>query len=284
MNEYLPWTKVFKWIAFSALVTSTLVGTSLFYWNYYQRELASNSYYNIVALWQVCCHKEPLQTDFLAELLDLSSDQPTNLYQFDLKAAKQKLLAYPIIKTAKIKKVKPGMLHIEYAMRQPIAYLPEYSNTAIDKDGVLIPSKPFYTPKNLYELVLGLPKGLSWGTKISGIRIDLVRSIIKTLSQHDLEESFHLTRIDVSKAFSKRYSEREIVINLEEPLENDRSDNTVKSIQIVLRFSPDNWPEQLLNYKALRQLLIAEALAANHDVPLQYVVDMRISQLAFLAR
>ncbi len=272
MRENLPWKKVFKWIFFSTLATWSLASVSWIYWRHRQQELASNDRYNIVAIWQVCRHKEPLQTDFLAELLELSCDQPTNLYRFDIKAAKQKLLAYPVIKSAEIKKVMPGMLFVEYSLRQPIAYLAEYSNTAIDAEGVLIPSKPFYTPKNLHEWVLGLPKGLEWGTKISGKGMLLIHELIEVFN---LNENVRLTRIDVSKAFSKIYGEREIVLFVEELIEGKEGiEWDSKRMELVLRLSPDNWREQIANYVMLRPVLKAEGKGG-------YVVDLRISELAY---
>ncbi len=280
MKEYLPWKKAFKWIISSALVTAGMTAAGLFYWNHHHDDLTSNERYNIVALCQSCNHKEPLQTDFLAELLDLSFDKPTNLYRFDINEAKQKLMANAIIKSVELKKVKPSMLFVEYSLRQPIAYMPEYTNTAIDGEGVLIPSKPFYTPKNLYELVLGLPPGLTWGMKIFGNRIDLVQELLKDISQQDYAEGFRLTRVDVSKAFSKRYGEREIVLFFEESIESGVERRFEKNLQLILRLSPDNWQEQLTNYQRLRQKMRVEAIGVGK--PLHYIIDMRLSQLAFI--
>ncbi len=280
MKDQVPLKKAFKWIISSALVTAGVTGAGLFYWNHHQEDVTSNDRYNIVAICQSCNHKEPLQTDFLAELLDLSFDQHTNLYRFDIKEAKQKLLTCPLIKSMELKKVKPSMLFVEYSLRQPTAYMAEYTNTAIDEEGVLIPSKPFYTPKNLYELVLGLPTGLEWGMKITGNRMSLVQELLKEFSQHDYTESFRLTRVDVSKAFSKRYGEREIVLFFEESIGSEHEIKSSKNLHLILRLSPDNWQEQLTNYQKLRQNLRAEALKVGKS--LHFIIDMRLSQLAYI--
>ncbi|MBA3604090.1 MAG: FtsQ-type POTRA domain-containing protein [Parachlamydiaceae bacterium] len=283
MKNSLPWKKAFKWIISSTLVTSALTSAGVFYWNHHQEDLTTNDRYNIVALCQSCSHKELLQTDFLAEILGLSFDKPTNLYRFDINAAKQKLSACPIIKSVELKKVKPSMLFLEYSLRQPIAYLVEYANTAIDSEGILIPSMPFYTPKNLYELVLGLPSGLDWGMKITGNRIILMQELLEDISRQDYADGFRLTRIDVSKAYSKRCGEREIVLFFEESIENGIENKVCKNLQLTLRLSPDNWHEQLTNYQSLRQKLRNEARGVSEiGKPFRFIIDMRLSQLAFI--
>ncbi len=293
MKNYIPWKQALKWIITSTLVTSGFTAAGLFYWNHHQENLTSNDRYNIVALYQSCTHKELLQTDFIAELLDLSFDKPTNLYRFDINSAKQKLATCPIIKSVELKKVKPSMLFVEYSLRQPIAYLAEYTNTAIDAEGILIPSMPFYTPKNLYEVILGLPSGLNWGMKLLGNRITLVQELYEEITRADYADadSFRLTRIDVSKAFSKRCGEREIVLFFEESIESGIENKVGKNLQLTLRLSPDNWQEQLINYQRLRSKLRAEASELREESegdvgavgkPLHFIIDMRLSQLAFI--
>lgn len=254
----LPFKKALKWILLSTVLVSGSVTGGLLYWHHHQQSLLSDPHYTLVAIMQSCRDQEPLQTNYLAELLDLSVNRPTNLYRFNVQEAEQKLLASPLIKSAKIKKIKPGMLYIEYSLRKPIAYVLDYSNTAIDIDGVLIPFKPFTTPKKVPELILDLPACLTWGENVSGEKVALAHEIIKLTNEEGLNI---LKRIDVSKAFSKRCGEREIVLFFED-----------SNAQTAVRFSPQNWKKQLINYKKLRLNMAT----------FPRTVDMRISQLAFI--
>lgn len=103
-----------------------------------------------------------LPTTYLAEILQLSSDQPTLFSEFDFKQGKQKLLQTFAIKEATIRKIKSGILLIDYQLRTPIALLGGYANTAIDQEGVLFPLLPAYFPQKLPLLFLPL-ENPKWG-------------------------------------------------------------------------------------------------------------------------
>lgn len=260
----------------STLLVSGSVAGGLLYWHHHQQSRFSDPHYTLVAIVQSCRDKEPLQTNYLAELLGLSINQPTNLYRFNVQEAEEKLLKCPLIKSAKIKKIKPGMLYIDYSLRKPIAYVLDYSNTAIDADGVLIPFKPFNTPKKVPELILALQAGLAWGENVSGEKISLAYDVMKQISEEELNQVCGLKRIDVSKAFSQRCGEREIVLFFEDYSGAYSNAQTTTSQLCIVRFSPQNWQKQLVNYKKLRQKMALEKQS------LPCMVDMRISQLAFI--
>ena len=58
-----------------------------------KNDLFKDNRFNITAIAQVCSKGQNLKSGYLAEWLDLSVDKPENLYHYDLKAAKEKLLA-----------------------------------------------------------------------------------------------------------------------------------------------------------------------------------------------
>src|ERR1700722_8295427 len=101
----------------------------------------------IQALAQASPDGELLKIGCLAELLDLSLDQPKSLLSFSCKAAEERLRKQPIFQEAALSKIKPRTLLVEYRLRRPIAFLGDYSNTALDDTGSLFPFHPFYTPK-----------------------------------------------------------------------------------------------------------------------------------------
>lgn len=277
----LPWRKALAWVFLSTLLISGSLGAVLLYWRYHRANRASDSRYTIVAIIQSSDSNEPLQTDYLAELLGLSMDQPSNLYRFNTQEAAQKLLTSPIIKSAEVKKILPGMIYVKYSLRKPAAYIGDYLNAAIDEDGRLIPAKPFYTPKNIPELFLGLPEGLSWGNNIFNEKTALAQSVLNDANQLNFSQC-QLRRIDVSKAFSKRFGEREIVLSFETNTHcSEELDSPVRLVSIV-RFSPDNWQSQLLMFPHIYERIVQGMYKAFSKVENHYVIDMRISQLAFI--
>lgn len=278
MNARLPWRKALTWILLSTLLVSGSLGAGLLYWRYYRIQRAADPRFAIVGIIQECDGHEPLKTDYLAELLGLCVDQPENLYRFSTKEAKQKLLANPMIKSAEVKKILPGMIYVKYSLRKPIAYIGDYSNAAIDGEGRLIPAKPFYTPKNIPELLLGLPAGLAWGDSILDEKVALAQQILDAAKQLPCR----LRRIDVSKAFSKRLGEREIVLFFESSIHFNEDMKTTERQMSIVRFSPDNWQSQLLKYSSLHKHITQGKYKAFSKAKNRYVIDMRISQLAFI--
>lgn len=129
----------------STLLTTTLFFIAFFAWKKHRRSLLSDEKYRIVSIVQTGPEKEALKTACLAELLGLSSDQPTQLYAFNLKKGEAKLLASPLIASARLKRLPPSTLYIDYEVRKPIAWLADYKNTAIDASGHLFPVTPFST-------------------------------------------------------------------------------------------------------------------------------------------
>ena len=135
-------------ILLSLLCTTGIALVGVWYWQKVQKKQEEDPQFTIVALAQSTTSVDPLKSAYLAELLGLSTDQPQNLYAFDRKAALAKLEGSSLIKKSTLTKVKPGTLLIEYEVREPIAFSGDFSNTAIDEEGFLIPFKPFFTPKS----------------------------------------------------------------------------------------------------------------------------------------
>jgi len=280
-RQKVPWRRAFVLIGVSILLVSGTAAVGTFFFLRFREARVRDSRYNIVAVVQHCHQNEGLKTSLLVELLQLSVDQPMNLYCFDVQAAKETLLECPIITMAEIKKIKPGTLYIDYALRKPIAYVGDYSNTAVDDQGVLIPFKPYYTPKNIPELILGLdsdPLVPVWGSVLEGAKSQLAFSLLKAFNEHFAIEGCSVRCIDISKAFAVSCGQREIVITLDERAES--------LSRRVLRLTVENYSEQLANYLVLRQELNKRFMDAQ-DLPSsisRLVVDMRIPKLAFINR
>lgn len=280
MNSKVPLKKAILIIALITFMVCSPIAFAVIYFKSLMNQRFSDPKYAIEAIVQTSSEKEPLKTSYFAELLHLSVDQPTNIYQFNMEQGLQKILRSPLIKRAELKKIYPGTLYIHYALRVPIAYLVDYTNTAIDKDGVAIPFKPFFTPKILPEIYLGLKDEVDasfFGLKLGTPQVSMALNLINFLSKETFFDHCRLKRIDVSRGFASSYGQREIVVILEvknESLVNQRSILT-KHLRI-LRLSSANYEQELKNYSGLAKFLMQKDSLKN------LIIDLRIPNLAFI--
>lgn len=295
--SHIPLRRAVMWILLSTLAVSGSAALGLLYFKYVRGMRGTDPKFNIIAIVQTGPEKEALKTVYLAELLGLSVDKPTNLYRFRSSEGKEKLLASPLIKSADVKKIIPGTLYIDYVARKPVAFLEDYTNTAIDMDGVMIPFKPFFTPKRLPIVVLGLsqhdyPTGSSlWGTKIRGIRARLALDLLAFAQEKCCSKASLLTRVDVSHAYASSYGQRQLVLEFEDKLEIDREGHPVLIIlPRILRLSVENYSKALADYLVLRNYLDEKEMKTHSHPPKGTVVrapakviDLRIPDLAFLS-
>jgi hypothetical protein len=259
----IPLKKAFVWITLSVLAIS---GSATFGWLYtlqWKQALKHSPEYLITQIALTSPHLDALEPDFFAELLQLSSDKPTNQYQLNEKQAEKKLQSHPLIKKATVKAVSPNGLHIDYEMRAPVAYLGDIKNGGVDDEGVLIPCRPFFTPKRIPRYYLGLQDDVSWGEQIKGERIRLAETLRRDIEHKGaFVKSLDLTRIDAPS-----YGEREICVLIEE--END---------------AYETWPVLLrLNHKdPFRSLSTYWLYREKKPVSSPLILDLRIEDLAFI--
>lgn len=273
------------WILLITVVISGSTLIAILYYLHIQEIRELDPKYHIVAIVQSSTDREALKTVYLEELLDLSIDQPVNIHRFNCIEARNKLLTSPLIKDAEVKKILPGTIYVKYNLRKPIAYLGDYTNTAIDKEGFLIPFNPFFTPKNLPEIILGFQSNdnsehsgmiwKGWGTPISGMKAELAFKLYHFISSYCCSETSVLKRIDVSRAFASSFGQRQIVIVLEDLVEK-KIDRGVSLLPVsrILRLSTEAYQQQLAQYLVLRDRLRSDEAAT--------ILDMRIPQLAFI--
>lgn len=253
----LPFVTALTWIIGSAvLITGGTYKGVKSYSKYKQRINFSPEYY-LSRIIQTGPQKEALNTAYLAELIHISADTPTTYGRFDPRLAARQLLRCPVIKEASVEVMAPDTIYIDYMVRQPVAWLYDFTNTAIDEDGYPFPVSPFFTPKNLPEIYLATPQKLSWHKPVEGKNIELALDILKLASFFQLE----LKRVDVSKAFAESLGSREIVVV-----------TTNAGFSHYLRLTPKNYAQELGNYLELRSTL----------PPKPQIIDLRLSQLGFI--
>ncbi|MCH9612610.1 MAG: Cell division protein FtsQ [Chlamydiia bacterium] len=170
------------------------------------------SKYFVTKIIQTGSEKNALPTFYLSQLLELAADRPVSLYSIDVRRAQEMLLSSPCIKEARVIRQFPDTLYIDYTVRRPVALLGDFVNAAVDKEGVVFPLAPFYSPKNLVEIVLGLGVStLEWDRKpqIDMERLKEAFSVIEKVGEADLGD-YQLVKLDMTQCKQKSYGKREI--------------------------------------------------------------------------
>jgi len=274
----------------STLLTLVLIFGVYWLWKKHRNERLYSTTYQIKSILQTGPEKEALKTSYLAEILGLSLDKPTQLYAFDLKQGEKHLLSSPLIASAKLKRMAPETLYIDYEVRKPVARLADYKNIAMDMGGFLFPLAPFFSPKHLPEIYLGLPAFISW--KLENPRLDLALEILRFVEAAPWKEGLRVQRIDVSNAFTTSLGQREIVLFTEEELFIPQKEGEVVFVfPKILRLTPKDYKQQLSNFFSLRrtmmedyqkQLASLKPCKGGRYTP--RIIDLRIPQLAFVER
>ena len=288
-SKQISVTRALGVIFFSAIICNTLayIGIRAYFTS------NKNAKVNfITAIVQTGPQKEALKTDYLAELLSLTKDSPPLVSHFSLSKAKERLLSSPVIKEAKVQILQPGILYVDYTVRQPLALISDLENTAVDEHGVLFPLNPFFPPKNLPEFYLGLPReAMKWKMPLACREYILAEQLFHLFYQPALQELFHLKKIDVSKAFDESFARREIVVTLEDEIAiRAEGREVVCFFPRLLRLSTKNYAAALNNYLSFRQELLetertkfsAFTGVENQIRMPERVVDLRIPEVAFL--
>ncbi|MCC5831433.1 MAG: hypothetical protein JJU12_00115 [Chlamydiales bacterium] len=248
------WKKVFLVLALSCCGISGGTAAGYFFYRYTCRLHEADEASVIEAIVQTAALYAPLQTAYLSEVLDLSGDRPSNFSRFDLKEAYERLVATYIIREACIKKIKPNILYLEYEAREPIAYLGDYTNTAIDGEGALFPYLPFYPPRRLPEVYLGAYAPPNpWGEKLEGESLAFVHAILRGFQPGSVE------RIDLSQSKAASAGTRQIVVVLKKGP--------------ILRLTPKNYAQELEYY---------HILAAQISLDGGCVLDFRNPEVAYI--
>lgn len=292
----LPLVQALGWIVGSSLVISAS-GHALFK-AVLQKDNSTQKQAKITSLIQTGPQKEALRSEYLAQLMGLSKDRPQLVSRFDLKKAKVSLLSSPLVQEAHVKVLKPSTLYVDYTVRQPLAWLYDYENIALDREGFLIPMYPFFPPKNLPEIYLGLaPFGerpaiahlpiAAWNEPLKGPIIELAFDLLSRM-QPLSRDLFRIKRIDVSKAYEESLGRREIIVLVDNEIFLPESSDPIISTH-YLRLSTKNYPQELGNYLELRktvldndlQKLKGQGLSQKMSLP-EKIIDLRLPQLAYI--
>lgn len=254
-----------------------------------KRQIDPNT--TIKAIIQTGPQKGALKTSYLAEILNLSADYPSLSKGFDLKKARKKLLSSPVIKKVEVKFAGPEILYIDYTTRQPVALLYDYKNTALDQEGCPFPLVPFFSPKKLPEIYLGMNEDLRFNQPIEGEKINLAFDLLKILTGPIIDGFFNVRRIDISNAFKESFGKREIIVRVaDESFVMQDGKEVCFIFPRLLRLSTKHYTQELGNYLKLREKLLdkekKQLIFPEGEEKLvmcrEKVIDFRIPQLAFI--
>lgn len=295
----MQWTYRRAWTVLigSTVGTVVLFCVSFAFWHRERERRLTDEKYRVTAIVQTSLEREALKTSFLAQWLDLSMDRYVSLYAIHVKEAEKKLLSCPLISQAKVKRIFPSTLYIDYSIRKPIAYLADYKNVGIDCLGCIFPMAPFYSPKRLPEIYLGLPavenRVSFWQGPIQDHRLSLAFEILHIFDGISWQEGMHLKRIDVSNAFASSAGRREIVLMIEDELTIRKEGQEVVCIfPKILRLPLKGYSQQLSNFFSLRRSMLEDyrsqiAKLQYSQTPVQFaqrIIDLRIAECAYVQK
>jgi len=256
MSKNLPLVESLAWIICSTLFITG--GTYAVAKNAlrHQKQRRSDPNFFLSRIVQTGPQREALSTVYLAERMGVSADRPRPIASFRPKEAEARLLASPVIRKASVKVIEPNTIYVDYTVRQPLAWLYDFENAALDEEAVPFPVFPFFSPKTLPEIYLGI-SAIEWGQKIEGKKIELALAMLSSLASKKLT----VRRIDVSKIFEKSLGRREIVVIID----HDGASHT-------LRLTARNYAQELGNYMELKGQLPHKP----------HIIDLRIPQLGYV--
>lgn len=259
-------------VVFVSLPALIIFGMVLFFW----QARAYDPKYNVIAIVQTGLEKEPLKSTYLAELLGLSIDRAENLYRIDLSLLEGKLRASPLIKEATLKRIPPGTLYIDYSIRKPKAFIGGFTNVAIDQEGVVIPFAPFFSPKKLPVLVLGIEKkDLSLGKVLDAPSLPQAFQILEVLegSLKGRENIMNLERVDVSRASAESLGERQVIVIFDETFAKE---GEIRAYSRTLILDPKKVEDGISRFFLLRDR------ESSLDWKKPIVFDARLESLAYI--
>ena len=170
--------------------------------------------------------QDRLPLGVLSELLDVSALPSRSLLAIHPEEARRRLLACPAVAQAKVWRLLPGTLGVEYALRPPVATIAGFKNIGVDRCGTVFFLFPFYAPKRLPALIVPMApaKTLSevqrslYRSKEALIALRLLERIQQAVSPHHIV----IDSIDVSHLGEHNVFRREVVVVLSSLFAKDK--------------------------------------------------------------
>lgn len=262
MKKLLPYNTAFLLVASSMLSVTALFFTVKYAYEYIVHSRLADDRYTISFISGASATSETLDTSFLAEVMELSKDKPTNIHLFSEQRAEQLLKAVPLFQEVRVQKKMPDTLAVKYILREPLAALGSFPNTVIDKEGVPFPLKPYFSPKNLPKIYLEV-KEVTLGQKVTDEGLEKALFILHML------EGFEVSLIDMRKLHDPSLGRRSITLIFQNPDSKHYVRLPVKEFQTALS-----------NYLEMRgELLVQE----RDQEKKESVIDLRLPGYGYVS-
>ncbi len=229
------------------IVVSSLFWGALFLALYWQKrhreERAHDPRWTVHRIASRPLTQDRLPLSVLAELLHLNADHAQSLFSFRPAEVALGLQECPAIEKARVWRLLPGTLGVEYALREPIALLAGVKNVALDASGKLFFLFPFFAPKRLPAVVfppgsrttplslVALQRSVL-SSDVSSSALDLVRQ----LAQIGEREHLFLDLVDLSQINHPTLFRREVTIAFTSIARNEK---------LYVRLDPITLPQRM---------------------------------------
>lgn len=267
-------------IAFIFLMTILVSGTALaasVYHKYQIKSRQKNPKYYVKKIVQKT-EGPSLDSMYIAEILGLSIDMPTNIYQLHPEYAKAYLEKSPVILEAKVQKILPDTVEVNYRTPLPIAYLFDITNTAISPEGYLFPVEPFFSPKKLPKIYLGLNRDTVcekyWGGYIDTLSSRCAIEILQYITESNFHAFFDTLFIDTSMIHLEDLFSRQIIMVMQ--TKKIREAVPFRCLWLV-HLDAQEWKKGLN-----RCILLAQTPEIMDENKKKITIDMRYENKAFI--
>jgi len=193
-----------------------------------------------------------LPSSLLEQILEIAPN--TNLTNID--HLTPKILACPAVESAKVWKLFPSTLGVEYTLRTPIAAIGQ--NLGIDALGATFPLSPYFPPLHLPMAILNQDEDLFNTSTL--IKLLPLQALCKN---HNLS----LQTIDLTHVDDKIFFRKEIVLSLSSPQKN----------KIYIRIHPDHLSTILKNNRLQK---IFSKINGNFNG----IIDLRYPNCAIVSK
>jgi len=207
---------------------------------------------------------ESLSPRFFSDYLGLSpKGRSLHIQNLDIRKIQKKLSEFPIFEKVQSEFTPQGELLVSYELRRPLFSLLDFSNCGLDSLGFFIPMAPYYSPKKLASIFLGI-KNLEWNKAYD---IKEAVEILNFFSPY-LSEDFNIKLIDLSHLKESIPARREIIVTI-----------AFAKASHFLRLNPKHL------HKALdRYMLLFKEPTLQEQIIRDVIFDARISRFATLKK
>ncbi len=215
-------------LATIGIVSSCLWGALFAGWYWHQRQHERRLQDERFLLRRIAARsttQDRLPLGVLTEMLNLDRDTKASIFELHPKEVRTKLLSCNACTRAKVWRLLPETLGIEYTLRTPVATIAGLKNVGVDALGVPFFLFPYYAPKKLPALVVPLERYSSLsdlsrrlrGIKETAIALRLLELIIPMADHHNLAVDV----LDISRLRQQNVFRREVIIAFSSPRTRD---------------------------------------------------------------